>query len=603
MGVPGDPGDPGSRGGASSLDGVPPGARLLRLVRQAAGPECRYEGLDDSAVVVAAGRLAALESWVASQKLAAVREIIRRRPAAGHEPENAGGLPEVWCKDLDEELACELTVTRNAAGDLIELAWVLGVRLPLTAAALEDGVLDLSKVRMIAAETGVLSDEDAREAEKLVAGKWAGKTWGQLRTLLVRAVVNIDPEGAARRREKAERDDARVRLWREHAGTAGLAGYGLPTEQALKANAIVQARAVDYRAWGIPGTLDYLRALAYLDLLTGKDSRTRYPRKTGSDPAASASPRDTSPEDTGSVDGNPADDEAGDDRDWNDPDWDEPECDEPGGGEPGDGGPEGNDDGPGSGGGSGHSGGGGPGGGAVPGEGLPANVDLTIPLRDLTGHAQRAGEAHGLGVLDPDLARKLAAEAARHPRSVFRVIVTDPDGHAAGFGQAHRIRERKPGAEPPPAPGQDNRGGIRDGTGLPAAAFTPAGGGRDTWILRIGEQAFSVRLFPIPAGECDHRYESRGYQPGETLRRLVQIRDGECTMPVCVRHPRGCDWEHAVPWPTGKTCSCNGGARCRHDHMIKQSPRWNVEQLPGGLHRWTTPSGLTYTKGPKQYPT
>jgi hypothetical protein len=129
------------------------------------------------------------------------------------------------------------------------------------------------------------------------------------------------------------------------------------------------------------------------------------------------------------------------------------------------------------------------------------------------------------------------------------------------------------------------------------------GGGRDTWILRIGEQAFSVRLLPIPDGDCDHRYESRGYQPSDTLRRLVQIRDGECTMPICVRHPRGCDWEHAVPWPAGRTCCCNGGARCRHDHKLKQSPSWDVDQLPGGLHRWTTPSGLTYTKGPKEYPT
>ena len=245
----------------------------MRLVTQAAGPGRRYRGLDDSAVVVAAGRLAALESWITSQKLAAVREIIRRRPAAGHEPGIAGGLPGVWCKDLAEELGCELAVTRNAADDLIELAWVLEVRLPLTAAALEEGVLDLSRVRMIAAETGVLSDEDAREAEKLVADRWAGKTWGQLRTLVVRAVVNIDPEGARKRREKAERDEARVRFWREHAGTAGLAGYGLPTEQALKANAIVQARARDYRAWGIPGTLDQLRVRAYLDILTGKDSR------------------------------------------------------------------------------------------------------------------------------------------------------------------------------------------------------------------------------------------------------------------------------------------------------------------------------------------
>jgi hypothetical protein len=128
-----------------SLGDTPPGARLLRLVKQAAGPGRRYQGLDDSAVVVGIGRWAALESWITSQKLAAVREIIRRRPAAGHEPGTEGGLPQLWCKDLDEELACELAVTRNAAGDLIELAWVLEVRLPLTGAALDDGVLDLSK--------------------------------------------------------------------------------------------------------------------------------------------------------------------------------------------------------------------------------------------------------------------------------------------------------------------------------------------------------------------------------------------------------------------------------------------------------------------------
>jgi hypothetical protein len=297
IGTPGNPGDPGSQGGASALGDTPPGARLLRLVTQAAGPGRRYQGLDDSEVVVAIGRLAALESWITSQKLAAIREIIRRRPAAGHEPETPGGLPGLWQKDLDEELACELAITRNAAGDQINLGWVLEARLPLTAAALDAGILDLPKVRMIAAETSILSDQDAREAEKLIADKWARKTWGQLRTLVVRAVVNIDPDGARKRREQSERDYARVRLWREHAGTAALAGYGLPTERALTAHAILQARARDYRTWGIPGTLDHLRAMAYLDLLTGRDSRTQYPRK-GSDPRITGQDG-TGPADTG----------------------------------------------------------------------------------------------------------------------------------------------------------------------------------------------------------------------------------------------------------------------------------------------------------------
>jgi hypothetical protein len=230
---------------------------------------------------------------------------------------------------------------------------------------------------------------------------------------------------------------------------------------------------------------------------------------------------------------------------------------------------------------------------------------LTIPLAPLLGLAERPGEAHGLGVLDPGLARRLAAEAARNPRSEFRIVVTDEDGQATGFGLA--IRRRSPEAARPPQSRLGEPGPPRDGSPMPAVTFSRAGAGPDggygSWTLTIGDAMFTVKLLPIPQGECDHRYESAGYHPSETLRWLVQIRDGECTMPVCVRHPRGCDWEHAVPWPAERTCNCNGGARCRHDHLIKQDPRWSVRQLPGGYHQWTTPSGLSYTKGPKQYPT
>jgi hypothetical protein len=119
--------------------------------------------------------------------------------------------------------------------------------------------------------------------------------------------------------------------------------------------------------------------------------------------------------------------------------------------------------------------------------------------------------------------------------------------------------------------------------------------------LGIGKLDLTVKITAIPGGDCGHEYQSAGYQPSDTLRRLVQIRDGECTLPVCVRHPRSCEWEHTVPWPQGKTCSCNGAMRCRHDHRVKEA--WTVEQLPSGWHQWTSPSGRTYTKGPREYPT
>jgi hypothetical protein len=142
--------------------------------------------------------------------------------------------------------------------------------------------------------------------------------------------------------------------------------------------------------------------------------------------------------------------------------------------------------------------------------------------------------------------------------------------------------------------------------------FTPAGpppvggygdrAGYGTWNLRIGDLELVVDIDPIPGGDCDHRYETKGYKPSARLRRLVQIRDGECVMPVCSRHPRGTDFEHAIPWPAGPTCTCNGGCRCRHDHLVKQTRGWSVKQLPGGIHQWTTPSGRTYRKGPREYP-
>jgi hypothetical protein len=35
---------------------------------------------------------------------------------------------------------------------------------------------------------------------------------------------------------------------------------------------------------------------------------------------------------------------------------------------------------------------------------------------------------------------------------------------------------------------------------------------------------------------------------------------------------------------------------------MKQDPRWNAEQLPGGYVRWTAPSGRQYVTEPTRYP-
>ncbi len=102
---------------------------------------------------------------------------------------------------------------------------------------------------------------------------------------------------------------------------------------------------------------------------------------------------------------------------------------------------------------------------------------------------------------------------------------------------------------------------------------------------------------------CDHRFAAKGHDPGIKLRHLAQVRHATCTSPICRRPAATCDFEHNIPYEAGgRSCLCNGGPKCRHDHRLKQHPRWHVDQLPDSTFRWTTPSGRQYTTEPTRYP-
>jgi hypothetical protein len=222
--------------------------------------------------------------------------------------------------------------------------------------------------------------------------------------------------------------------------------------------------------------------------------------------------------------------------------------------------------------------------------GFAGSVTLTIPEATLTGRADRPGELGGIGPIDPDLARDLAGAAARNPRSTWCVTVTDKDGHAVGHGCARPVRRRKPDGHDPPftlAPA--------DKPDLP--------GGYGTWRFSTGQQDLLIKIGPLPAGECDHRWEARGHDPGVMLRHLAEIRHATCTGPGCRRPASRCDFEHNIPYEAGgRTCLCNGNPKCRSDHRMKQDSRWNAEQLPGGYVRWTMPSGRHYVTEATRYP-
>jgi hypothetical protein len=231
--------------------------------------------------------------------------------------------------------------------------------------------------------------------------------------------------------------------------------------------------------------------------------------------------------------------------------------------------------------------------------GFAANVNLTVPLSTSQGLAGRPGELTGFGPIDPWLARDLTRAAAANPNTTWCVTFTDADGHATSHGCAR------------PAPGNHSkhgnhsRPGDRDGPGFsftPASRDGPAGGDR-TWILRIPGQELIVTTDSLTTENCDHRFEARGHDPGVKLRHLARIRHATCASPVCRRPAATCDYEHNIPYEAGgRTCLCNAGPKCRHDHRLKQHPRWKVDQLPDGTFRWTTPSGRTYTTEPTRYP-
>ncbi len=147
--------------------------------------------------------------------------------------------------------------------------------------------------------------------------------------------------------------------------------------------------------------------------------------------------------------------------------------------------------------------------------------------------------------------------------------------------------------------------------GQQSFAFSPADqpgppGGYGTWRLSTGvhgQRDLLLQIGPMPTGECDHRHQARGHDPGVMLRHLAQVRHATCTGPGCRRPAANCDFEHNIPYEAGgRSCLCNGNPKCRFDHRLKQDPRWTAEQLPSGEIRWTTPSGRQYVTEPTRYP-
>ncbi len=559
--VPGASGSPaGGFGAGQPLDVAPGGSALLGFAERVADDEKRLGAAADDELVGLICALDRAEASACSLKHAAVAELIRRRPAPGCTLAGEARMPEGWEEFAADEIRWALAETRYEADAMLDLAHALEVKLPGTREAFRTGVLRRSKVEIIVRATRVLDPDEARAAEAMVLGRAGRLSPGGLRAAIARAVLEVAPDKSRKRREDAARD-ARVERWREDSGNAALAGRELPPAEVLAADQRITWWARQLKAAGLEGSADELRARAYLDLLLDTDSRPTTPAAEAAEAGVSpASPSPASPASPPSPPSPPS--PASPAGSWTPP-----------------------------------------GSGVIP-AGFTGRNHLTVPLTTLLELADRPGEIPGLGPVDPWLARDLARASAASPKTTWCLTVTDDQGHAIGHGCARpEPRKHQKREKPRPSGGHDPPG--------PGFTFTPADtdgppGGYGSWRFTTGirgQPALLVAIDPIAIDECDHRFQAKGHDPGVKLRHLSQIRHALCTGPMCRRPSVRADFEHNTPYDQGgMSCLCNGGPKCRHEHRLKQHPRWTVEQPTPGTFRWTTPSGRQYTTEPTRYP-
>jgi hypothetical protein len=164
-----------------------------------------------------------------------------------------------------QELSLGLAVTEYQATHQIALAEALTARLPETFKAMRRGELDAFKASKIVEPTAILTDEQAREVDAVMARRIGRKNGKALRRSTNLAVAHIDPEAHARRCAE-RRQDRKVELIPQEDGTATLSA-DLPVEISTAAYTRIDAEARRRKKTDKDKTLDQLRADVFAALL------------------------------------------------------------------------------------------------------------------------------------------------------------------------------------------------------------------------------------------------------------------------------------------------------------------------------------------------
>ncbi|HEY9388217.1 MAG TPA: DUF222 domain-containing protein, partial [Mycobacteriales bacterium] len=186
-------------------------------------------------------------------------EFTRRRPASPGRP---------FGEFVADEVGLVLSVSRRVAENRVAQAVEMTTRTPAVLRGMESGVLDLYRARIVTDATYRLDDQVAARVAAHVVGQAEGCNASQVRRLVRRAVLQLDPDGAGRRHERA-RADRRVMLTPLDDGMAELTAF-LPAEQAVAVYQRVDDLARGSRVAGDQRSADERRADVFVGLFLGR---------------------------------------------------------------------------------------------------------------------------------------------------------------------------------------------------------------------------------------------------------------------------------------------------------------------------------------------
>lgn len=120
----------------------------------------------------------------------------------------------------------------------------------------------------------------------------------------------------------------------------------------------------------------------------------------------------------------------------------------------------------------------------------------------------------------------------------------------------------------------------------------------ETARILAGSTSSWQRLFTHPITGVPVTVDT--YRPTTAQRHWLHGRDGTCRGPGCNNPVHRADVDHTKDFAAGGLTSITNLANlCTGDHHLKHDTRWALEQLLGGVLRWTSPIGQVIENAPE----